>query len=1311
VPAGDAQGLGAAALRANLLGPFSVAFGDKSAGPWRRPSAKRLCELVLVSPGRRISREAVHEALFPNLGPAAAARALSQALSMARAALSKLGAPGRDLLLADRAHIWANPGTALEVDLEVGEKRLRSALGAKPGLERDDQLASALVDQGALLEDEAFADWALRPRERLEWARQEARLALARDRARGTGRSRPEAVVEAWDDCLSHDPTCEEATSALMRVYGAQGRHGLVEATYNRCRTALEELGLRVSPAVEEVHLATTSTARSPQHLAGRPAPDQYKEERRLVTVLFAELTGSVGTGPRLGPEDLRELLGGALAGVVTHVEALGGTVTSLSGAGLVALFGAPESHEDDPERALRAAFRAVLGKGTGADGLSVRIGVETGPAVVGPIGGASTTHYGALGDVVGIAACLQSVAKRGSVLVGRATRSTTEGLFEWGPTEEVVTSPGAKPIVGSYLERPKLRPLGQAGRRALAGSAPLVGRQAELAVLHDVLREAIAGKGAVVLVAGEPGLGKTRLVSECRKLFMAWVGAASGRLPLWLEARAASYASSSPYGLYQRLLAAWVGVAPEEPQEVVRAALERAIKAVFGGKADDDQVGLLCQVMGLGLGRVGPALAQLSPEQLQRSTFEAVRALVSKLVAHGPTVLVLEDLHWADPTSLHLTEELSSLVKQGPLLLVLTRRPEPDPGVSALEAALSADPGLRLRKLELSPLSLSTERDLARSLLGEGAPDEVVVAVSVGAEGNPFFLEERFSSLLGTGALVRGEAGWQLDRGAPGELPEALERLIRSRVDRLGPVARETIVAASVLGVEFSLSALAALGVIDDELPQALAGLCADGLVTPLRQLPDPTFCFRHALIQDAIYKGLLRQQRRHLHAKAAWALEEASTDRLEEVAGLLGHHYAAAGETGRAVRYLTVAGDYAASVFANEEAVSSYRSALAIVGQGRPAGDLMEEAALELRPKLIEVLWHTGRHDEARDVLHEAISLVHPDDPFQAARLYYFLGRVEVADRRLEAALAAFHAADELLGSHPEDQDQAALDLWFDIQLEGLAQVHYWRDEPDRVGAVLATARPMLEARGGPVHRQAFYHALVLWQLTESRHFIDEETVTNSRAALAAAEEGCGQFEIGWRVFLLGFCLLWHGDLAGAEDKLQAALAIGERNGEVVMQTLSLCYLNLTALRRHDAAAVASLAPQAIEAADAALRPEYGAMAKASLAWLAWREGRFAEVEARAQEALASWRTSVWHPFHWICLWPLIAVYLAADRTAEAIDASRQLLVPPQQRLPDELESAVQLAIAAWDSGEAQLAGLRLAEAVELAQRFRYA
>ena len=171
-----------------------------------------------------------------------------------------------------------------------------------------------------------------------------------------------------------------------------------------------------------------------------------------------------------------------------------------------------------------------------------------------------------------------------------------------------------------------------------------LVGREPELAVLEEVLKEATSGRGAVVLVAGEPGLGKTRLVSECRKRFMAWVGASAGRLPLWLEGRAASYASSRPYGLYQQLLSAWVGVAPEEGEDLARAALERAMKVVFAGKVDEGQVGLLSQLMGLGPGGGHIAVPRLAPEQLQKATFAALRELVARLMSYGPSVLVLED-------------------------------------------------------------------------------------------------------------------------------------------------------------------------------------------------------------------------------------------------------------------------------------------------------------------------------------------------------------------------------------------------------------------------------------------------------------------------------------------------------------------------------------------------------------------------------------------------------------------------------------------------------------------------------------------
>ena len=690
---------GDVAVRVRLLGPFSVVSGGRAAGPWPRPSARRLCQLVLVSPGRRVSRDLVCEELFGDLDPRAAARSVSKALSMARAALAALGEPDASLLEADLTHIWANP--AVEVDAAEHEQALRAALAIGPGQERDDLLATALADDGELLADEPYADWALRPRERLEALRQEARLALARDRARGAGDARPEAQLAAWAACAEHDPASEEAAAALVRGYFAAGHRELAVRAYERCRAALGELGLGLSPWLEEVYATAAFEAGPPRTQA--PA----REELRTVSVLAAE----VAAAGLADPEELRDVTGRGLAAVIAEVEALGGTVTSVSGGGLQAMFGAPEAHEDDPERAARAAFRALAAVAA-IDGGTLRIGVETGPAVLGPIGGGARVEYGAVGEVVGQAAALQARARPGSALVGPVTRAAAGHLFAWGAAEAEAT----------YLGPPMPR---VAGHRLRPGG-PLVGRQAELAALGTALREAARGHGSVVLVTGEPGLGKTRLVQECRRR--------AARGTRWLEGSSASYASSTPYGLYQQLLANWAGVTPDQPAAVTGPALERVLATVRAG----DLFPLLARMMGL---PTGAALGRMGPGELQKQTFAAWRTLISRLVAAGPAVLVLEDLHWADPTSLRLTLDLARLAAGRRLLILATGRPEAAPALDSLDA----------RRLELGPLGGAAEEELARSLMGEGTSREVLDAVLASADGNPLFLEERLSSLLET--------------------------------------------------------------------------------------------------------------------------------------------------------------------------------------------------------------------------------------------------------------------------------------------------------------------------------------------------------------------------------------------------------------------------------------------------------------------------------------------------------------------------------------------------------------------------------
>jgi tetratricopeptide (TPR) repeat protein len=618
------------------------------------------------------------------------------------------------------------------------------------------------------------------------------------------------------------------------------------------------------------------------------------------------------------------------------------------------------------------------------------------------------------------------------------------------------------------------------------------------------------------------------------------------------------------------------------------------------------------------------------------------------------------------------------------------------------------------LQKVELSPLRRRDERQLAQALLGGAAPDEVLDTLSQSAEGNPLFLEERLSSLLETGALVSDETGWRLDRSFAGTVPEVLERLVRSRVDRLSAGPRELIVAASVLGAEFGLDALASVTELDGELGPAVEELCAAGLLAQVRGTYEPTFRFRHALIQEATYKGLLRAQRRRLHARAAWGLEEASAGRVEEVAAVLGHHFALAGEGERAVHFWELAGDQATAAFANNEAIGSFRSALVIVDQDQMSSVAMARAAVGLQAKLAEVLWRTARREEAREALREAVRLPAPSGSLQTARLFIRLGRLEMADCHYDAGLAAFDAAEALLGEHREGRDEVWVDQWLEAMVDGRAWLHIGRKEPELALAALMAARPVVEAQGSPARKQAFYMLLAYQRASQDRWRVDEEDIENLRRALAAATEGRDDVDIAHAGRDIGQFLLLRGDLVEAREHLERSLAMAERIGDINLKAMDLTWLVLAALRCHDVGAVRSLAPEAIAAGGTAAYGDWVALAKACLAWLAWQDQRPQDVAALANQAAGILGAAV-EPdvisLRWVYLWPLVAVNLGAGQVAEAVEAGRQLLAPAQQRLPEVLESLVKAGAAAWDEGEPELAQEKLGAAVELAQRLRYA
>jgi class 3 adenylate cyclase len=1308
------------AVQATLLGQFSVSARGRVVAGWPRPSARRLCELVLVSPGHRISRDLACEELFPRLDPRAAARALSKALSMARSALAELGPDGASLLAADLGHIWASPGVV--VDAEACVAALRAGLALAPGQLRDDQLSAALAQDGELLADEPYADWAIRARDRLAGLRQEARLALARDRAAGAGRAGRDDALAAWESCLEHDPACEEAAGALIRAYLAQGRPELAARVFERCRDALVQLGLRISPSLERLYAPARDPglardpdlareAEPPGAMAPPAPPPLPREERRPVSVLFAEVAAPAGLASAVGLETLRELVGGSLAAVIAEVEGLGGTVTSVSGRGLQAMFGAPQAHEDDPERAVLAAFRALSSSAPAPaapqGGPARRLGVETGPAVVGPIGGGAKVEYGALGDVVSVAAALQSAARPGAVLVGPATRAVTGHLFTWGSGKEVALGPNTRPLVASYLELPRARAADR--RPRVGGRAALVGRDPQLRFLDAAVRDAVEGRGSVVMLTGDAGLGKTRLVQECRKRSIAWVGAGSGRLPLWLEGRGASYASATPYGLYRQLVASWIGVAPDEPAARLQLALERSLINLMGNA---NLLPPLARMMGIAYPTVG---GRMGPGELQRVTFGALRSVVTRFAVAGPTVLVLEDLHWADPTSLRVTLELAELAAGRPLLVLATSRPNSGRAeVERLAAVSSA------RRVALSPLSANAAEALTESLISQvpgasagasGAGPEVLAAVLDSADGNPLFLEERLSSLLETRTLVRDGGTWSLREPAGPELPQVLERLVRSRVDRLSPAAQEAIRAAAVLGPEFTAALLAAmLGTPPAELAPVFDELCASDLVH--REPSEGSagaFRFRHALIQDATYLGLLRPERRALHARAAAALEAASSDRLPEVAAVLGRHYATAEDGERAVHYLEMAGDHATEAFANFEAISSFNAGLSVIRQ-QPG--TMDADAVRLYAKLAGVLWRIGRRDKAGDAFRAGLRLADSVDALQRARLHTRLGRLELTYPNFDAAAAAFDAAEALLADDPGGWDDATADQWLELMIDGRAALHSMSSELERLRATLERARPMLEARGTPARRHVFDRQLAFEGLIRQRYRVEDADLAGLRRSVELADHAGEEREkdLGYAIHFLGWALWLRGELAEARERLETALAMAERIGETHLRGISLMTLILTALRAHDTESVRALIPRAVAAARDDSSTATGVMACQS--WLAWQDGHPEEV-VRLAGQIAKFdpaKMAFGGRHRWVHLFPLIAVRLRAGDPAAAVAAARQILAPSQQLLHDELMAALDTACAAWDNGQPDAAAADLAAALDLAHDLNY-
>ncbi len=690
--------------------------------------------------------------------------------------------------------------------------------------------------------------------------------------------------------------------------------------------------------------------------------------EHRLVAVLFANFIGASALIEQLGPgheDEIARALNDYFVAMDEIIERYGGVVNKIDlyahGDKLMALFGAPMAHEDDAERAVRAALdmqRALEEKCTWAQ---QRIGVSTGMVFAGHVGGATRREYTVMGDEVNLAARLMSTAQVGEVLLAGYVQRKVRAFFEVADRGMVQLKGKSKPVPTYIIVGRRAQPEPVRGIRGLRST--LVGRAGEQATLRRLIADLFTGRGSILSLIGEAGLGKSRLVAEMRASVMDEIALT------WVEGRCLSYTQHVSYSAFTDVIHALLRIVDTDNEFDIREKLRHCMAELFVEGESDIQP-YLAHFLNLPLSKPeAERVTYLSGEALQRQTLRAIMTLIEQIALKQPLVLVFDDLHWADSASLLLLERCFTLTDRVPLLIVMLYRPVRDHGCYELGQLAARDYPHRYVEIALKPLDLQAGQDqeLVCNLLALEKLPPALAHLIARAEGNPFYIEEIIRVLIDQGVIVKQEEGWQLAREIDlRTIPDSLQGLIMARIDQLAEEARRTLQLAAVVGRTFThelLAWLSAAAALMAHLDVNLAALQRAELIRERTRLPELEYTFKHVLVRDVAYESLLLRDRRTYHGLVGRHLEELySGQKQESVYELLAHHYSLSDDRQKALEYLVKAGDKARLAYANPEAIAFYRQAAQLAEQLQQT-----EVATHIAAGLGDVLFHVGESEEA--------------------------------------------------------------------------------------------------------------------------------------------------------------------------------------------------------------------------------------------------------------------------------------------------------------------------------------------------------
>jgi class 3 adenylate cyclase len=662
------------------------------------------------------------------------------------------------------------------------------------------------------------------------------------------------------------------------------------------------------------------------------------KGERRIVTILFADVVNSTGLAEALDPEDWTEIMNGAFEAMTAPIRRYEGTVGRLMGDGMLAFFGAPTSHEDDPQRAVLAGLDIVAAvKAYGlkdARGLpfEVRVGINTGFVVVADVGSAALTELTAMGDAVNVAARMQSTAAPGTVQIAPETYRLVSQQFETVALGKIEVKGKGEPVDAYRVVSLSADPT--RFRDVHDVVAPLIGRDRELEVLKEAIDSVRSGRGQVVCIVGEAGLGKSRLLSEARDYWLM-----NEPDHHWETLSGVPFDTARPFGLFQNFARSMFGVELNDPNHIVH----RKVHDKYTSMGAAPEAWAMCAVA---MERVIAAKVlheakDYPAEAIKTDIHNNLIPAFRSSTLEGPMVVVIDDLQWADDASVDLIIDTLRLVEEVPMLFICAFRPERQSPAWRVKIAAETDYPHRYAEIGLKQLDAKCTDALVAALLNiDDFSDELRTLIMRKTDGNPYFIEEVVRTLIEQGAINQTDSrlSWNTDvQFADLKIPDTLQALLMARMDRLDQETRLTMQMASVIGRQFYYRILLAISDTAMTVDKHLHSLERVELLREAGRKPELEYIFKHELARDAAYATILNRKRREFHKRVGEAMEQIFTERIEDHAHRLAQHFELAGEDSRAAHYYEVAGDAAAAIGAKIEAETQFHRA---IDAGRRAG-----------------------------------------------------------------------------------------------------------------------------------------------------------------------------------------------------------------------------------------------------------------------------------------------------------------------------------------------------------------------------------